>query len=67
MPVWNSYLIHLSGLGDVYPKSIFALIFQVITSETLPGLMGKTLQLREMGFSESEISFAVEKLGKYTS
>ncbi|XXG53844.1 hypothetical protein AAC387_Pa03g1872 [Persea americana] len=37
---------------------------EVITSETLPELMDKTLlQLREMGFSEPEISFAVEKLG----
>lgn len=68
MPVRNSYLIHLSGLGDIYPTSIFTLNFQVITSETLPELMDKTLlQLREMGFSEPEISFAVEKLGKCTS
>lgn len=67
MFVWSSYLIHLSGLGDVYLTLILSVNIQVITSETLPGLTDKTQQLREMGFSEDEISFAVEKIGKYTS
>lgn len=39
--------------------------FQEIINETLFGTMDKTLYLLEMGFSESQVSWAIEKLGKF--
>jgi len=35
-----------------------------VTNEKLFGIMAKTLQLFEMGFSENEVSSAIDKLGK---
>lgn len=59
---WYIYILHrLCYTSNFYTGG------SQISHEELYGIMAKTLQLFEMGFSENEISSAVDKLGNCES